>query len=73
MNVVISMNAAEVQEQLDTSFAEHIRSLNAELDSIFKNRISTPEQVIDIHKKLEQYKLLTGENYKITFEENTIV
>lgn len=72
MNVTVSLNHAEVQK-LETVVDKTARQLKSELDLLFRNKISTPEQVVDIYKKLETYKFVTGEDYKITFEENTIV
>lgn len=73
MNVKVSANAAEVQRQINNETKDTILKLKLELDSIFRHKIKTPEQVIDIYTKLEYYKLLTGVDYKITFEENSIV
>lgn len=47
--------------------------LKSKLDSCFRSKIKTPEQVIEIYNMLKEYKYFSGKNYKITFEENTIV
>jgi uncharacterized coiled-coil protein SlyX len=73
MNVSISMNVAEVQESIDTAMQEKVDALTRELDLLFRGKIKTPEQVIFIYNKLNEYKRLSGLEYKITFEENTIV
>lgn len=73
MNVSISMNAAEVQRVTDKKLEIAVDVLKSELDSIFKNKISTPDQVISIYDKLAKYKLISGKDYQITLEENTIV
>ena len=73
MNVTVSMNAAEIQESIDNELEYRTRQLTNELDAIFRGKIKTPEQVISVYEKLKQYKLMTGTDYKITFEENTIV
>lgn len=73
MNVFISVSTADAQESLKTAKTKTIANLELELDAIFRNKISTPEQVISVYSKLENYKQLSGKDYKITFKENTIV
>lgn len=73
MNVTITMDAAEAQEKIDTAMQEMVESLTAELDSTFRAKIDSPEQVKQVYSQLEKYEELTGEAYEITFEENTIV
>lgn len=74
MNAVISMNSAEIRETTKTEIEQIILGLKMELDDLFLfDDITTPEQVIAIYHKLKQYKDLSGSDYKITFEENSIV
>ena len=73
MNVTISMSANDAQELIDKARLEAVEKLRLELDEIFRGKISTPEQVVDIYSKLETFRHLSKEDYKITFEENTIV
>ena len=69
--ITFSPNTAMAQIEKDTEIK--VSELKTKLDSCFRNKIKTPEQVIDIYHMLEQYKYFSGEEYKITFEENTIV
>lgn len=73
MNVTISMRADDAQELIDEARLEAVEKLRLELDEIFRGKISTPEQVIDIYSKLKNFRHLSKDDYKITFEENTIV
>lgn len=73
MNVEISMNAAEVQEDIKTELAKAADALRLQLDEAFMGPIDTPEKVIAVYNMLKRFRDLSGTNYEITFEENTIV
>lgn len=73
MNATITFDKQVVLEQTDADKAKEAAKIKQSLDDIFKHKISTPVQVIGIYKLLQRYKNYTGEDYKITFEENTIV
>lgn len=73
MNVELTFDNNVAKAQLVYKKAEVADIIKHELDEIFKSKISTPEQVIETYKKLEQFRYYAGEEYKITFKENTIV
>ena len=73
MNVSISANYAEIQKDIISQKETAAKRLKLKLDAIFRDKISTPEQVIKVYAMLAKYKSLSGNDYKITFEENTIV
>ena len=73
MNVVISTNAAEVQKTTNMELNREVLKLQTELDELFYNRISTPEQAIIAYEKMQKYKLISGSEYTKTIKENTIV
>lgn len=73
MNVSISANYAEIQKDIISQKGIAAKRLKLKLDAIFRDKISTPEQVIKVHAMLVKYKSLSGNDYKITLEENTIV
>lgn len=73
MNVVISTNTAEVQKSTNMELNREVLKLQTELDDLFYNKISTPEQVIIAYKKMQKYKLISGSEYTKTIKENTIV
>ena len=64
---------SKIEESTKAEFEAAAKELKTELDEVFKSKISTPEQVITVYTMLHKYKLISGEDYKITFEENTIV
>lgn len=73
MNASISMRNAEAQESMKIAELKYIEKLKKELDTIFKNKITKPEQVVDTYEKLKKYESFAGQKYTITFKENTIV
>ena len=73
MNASVTFNLEQARAEIDKANAEKALQLKSELDEIFKSKISTPEEVYSTYKKLYDYTRCTGEEYKITFEENTIV
>lgn len=73
MNAFISMDHAEVQEAIAQDIQRKVVEIQHELDNLFRNKIKTPEQVIYVYDRLEQYRKLAGREYVITFEENSIV
>lgn len=73
MNVDCSYTKQEARAILEQAKAETANAIAAELDSIFKHKITTPEEVIKTYGLLVEFEYYSGEKYKITFEENTIV
>ena len=73
MNAKLTFDNDVAKAQLAHKKTEIANTIKRELDEIFKSKISTPEQVIGTYKKLEQFRYYAGEEYKITFKENTIV
>ena len=73
MNYTVNFDYKQASDKTERDRIEEGEFLKAELDEIFRNKISTPDDIYIIYDKLERYKLCTGNDYKITFEENTIV
>ena len=73
MNATITFDKLAAQIAANDKLRKTIADLKMRLDAKFKSKIKTPEDVYIIHDLLEQYKTLVGKEYKITFEENTIV
>lgn len=73
MNVSVTFDSEHVCRKIEEAKAEKALQLKLELDKIFKSKISTPEEVYVAYEKLYTYAYYAGEQYKITFEENTIV
>lgn len=73
MNVSLNLDAATAEarlQQLNKQCAERVQK---ELDTMFENGIKTPEDVIVAYEKIAEYTIYSGEEYKITIKENTIV
>lgn len=73
MNAEITFDKLKAQILANDEARKKVKELTAELDSCFKGKIKTPEDVYNVYALLQRYKDFTGTEYKITFEENTIV
>ena len=73
MNSVVTFDYDEAETELEQRKAAEAVEVQSELDQIFRNKITSPEEVYAAHAKLELYEFLTGNKYEINFEENTIV
>ena len=73
MKVRAAIARRDALAELEQMKAKEANKLKKELDEIFRSKISSPEQVTSVYMLLQKYKSYTGKDYKITFEENTIV
>lgn len=73
MNASVTFDLEHACAEIEKAKIEKASQLKSELDKIFKSKISTPEEVYSVYEKLCSYAYYAGEQYKITFEENTIV
>lgn len=73
MNAECSFNMKETKIDIAEEKKKIAEKIKTSLDEIFKQKISTPEEVFQVYSLLTDYKYYSGENYEITFEENTIV
>ena len=73
MSAKIIFDSDAAMRRIELDKATKIIEIRTKLDDIFHNKIKTPEQVYFVHDLLKQYLMLSGEEYKITFKENTIV
>lgn len=73
MNVDITVDTAKLQKSVDASFNTTAESIKAQLDDAFRSGIDTPDLVYKVFGLLMQYRHLSGKNYKITFEEDSII
>lgn len=73
MNVNITVDTAKLQKSVETNFNTTAESIKVQLDDAFRSGIDTPESVYRVFGLLMQYRHLSGKNYKMTFEEDSIV
>ena len=73
MNVDITVDTAKLQKSVETNFNTTAESIKAQLDDAFRSGIDTPDLVYHVFGLLMQYRHLSGKNYKITFEEDSII